>query len=133
MYCAKILLSSVFTIAIIVIKLNPADFYQELQKYETPVLLDVRVQEEFLKSRIANAQWAGEKVVLEGLLANIDKSTPIFIYCEKGLRTKEVILLLNKMNFKKVYELEGGFGNWVRQGFPMDKEILNSTTIKLNL
>lgn len=133
MYCAKILLSSVFTIAIIVIKLNPADFYQELQKYETPVLLDVRVQEEFLKSRIANAQWAGEKVVLEGLLANIDKSTPIFIYCEKGLRTKEVILLLNKMNFKKVYELEGGFGNWVRQGFPMDKEILNPTTIKLNL
>ncbi len=121
MYCAKILLLWVFTIAIIIIKLSPADFYQELQKAENPVLLDVRVEEEFLKSRIANAQWAGEKDALEALLAKIDTNTPIFIYCEKGVRSKEVIALLSKMKYKKVYELDGGFINWVKQGFPVDK------------
>lgn len=130
MYCAKILLLWVFTIAIVVIKLSPADFYQELQKAGNPVLLDVRVEEEFCKSRIANAQWAGKKDVLEALLANIDTNTPIFIYCEKGVRSKEVITLLSKMKYKKVYELEGGFANWVKQEFPVHKEVLKPISLK---
>ncbi len=130
MYCAKILLLWIFTIAIVVIKLSPADFYQELQKAKNPVLLDVRVEEEFCKSRIANAQWAGEKAVLEALLANVDNNTPIFIYCERGIRTKEVIKLLAKMKYKKVYELESGFENWVKQDFPLDKELLKSASLK---
>lgn len=102
------------------IRLAPYDFFKELEKVNNKVLIDVRMQEEFCKSRIENSVWAGNKEMLDSLLAKINPDIPIFVYCEQGIRTKEVITLLAKRKIKKVYELQGGYLKWIEQGFPVD-------------
>lgn len=104
-----------------VVKLPPADYYRELEQSRNPVFLDVRIYAEFSKSRIANAQWAGTKKVLDSLLMGVDCKTPLFIYCGDGDRTKQVASILKKKKFRKIYDLDGGFNKWVKQGFPVDE------------
>lgn len=103
-----------------VVKLPPADYYRELEQSHNPVLLDVRIYTEFSKSRIANAQWAGTKKVLDSLLVHVDHETPLFIYCDDGDRTKQVAAILKKKKYRHIIDLEGGFNKWVKQGFPVD-------------
>ena len=118
----RVLLSVFFIGKIIVINLTPGDFYIQMENDNNPILLDVRISEDYCESRIVNAIWAGKKTVLEDLLSEISTDRSIFIYCEKGERTKQVAIILQEHNFKKVYDLEGGFKKWVEQGFPIDKE-----------
>lgn len=109
-----------------VIKLSPADYYKELEKHPNYILLDVRIYEEFAESRIANAQWAGTKKVLDSLLMQIDRETPLFIYCDYGDRTKQVSSILKKKKYRYIYDLKGGFDNWIKQGFPVDDSLITT-------
>lgn len=118
----RVFLSFFFMGQIIVTNLTPGDFYKEMENDKNPILLDVRISEDYCESRIVNAIWAGKKEVLEVVLSEISTDRSVFIYCEKGERTKQVAILLQKHNFKRVYDLEGGFKKWVEQGFPIDKE-----------
>lgn len=102
------------------VELPPADYYRELEQNSNAVLLDVRIYAEFSKSRIANAQWAGTKKVLDSLLVQVDRETPLFIYCGEGNRTKQVASILKKKKYRYIIDLEGGFNKWVKQGFPVD-------------
>jgi rhodanese-related sulfurtransferase len=101
----------------------PSDFYEQLNNSENAVLLDVRVFEEYCESRIAGAIWAGQKVVLDSLLNQLDKDAHFFIYCEKGERTKEVANILKKEKIKHIVELDGGFIAWKYENFPIDDRI----------
>ena len=86
----------------------------------------MRIYEEFSESRIANAQWAGTKEVLDSLLIQIDRETPLFIYCDYGDRTKQVSSILKKKKYRYIYDLKGGFDNWIKQGFPVDDSLIST-------
>ncbi len=95
--------------------LSVNDFSSKIQKEENLQLLDVRTPRE----------WQGG--VLEGALqinmydadfydkvsSKVDKSKPVYVYCQGGVRSKEVGMQLIKMGYSNVYDLKGGYASWV--------------------
>jgi rhodanese-related sulfurtransferase len=118
----KILLLLFLGGSTIVMKLEPLEFKGELDAGREFMLLDVRSAEDYGKSRISRAVWAGNTRALDSVLTSTTLETPLFVYCERGHRSKEVILLLSKRKVKQIYELEGGFLAWVEQGLPLDSK-----------
>jgi len=103
-------------------KTGPAEFFDLLNSCDNAVLLDVRVFEEYCESRIQGAIWAGQKVVLDSLLKELDKNSTFFIYCDIGDRTKDVAKILKNEKINHIVELEKGFIAWKRDNFPIDEE-----------
>ncbi len=95
MYKIKLLLVFFILGQTQIIKLTPVEFSAKLDK-NPGVLIDVRPFEDYCESRIKGAVWGGNSESLEICLAKLKPATPVFIYCEKGKRTKEVILKLSK-------------------------------------
>lgn len=99
--------------------LEPEVFFQRLNSETSVLLLDVRPFSMYAEGHIERAVWAGEAVVLEGLLDNYDKRKTVFIYCGQGDRTRAVRKILRKRGYKTVFELKDGYKNWVEQGLPV--------------
>lgn len=99
--------------------LEPEVFFQRLHSETSVLLLDVRPFSMYAEGHIERAVWAGEAVVLEGLLDNYDKRKVVFIYCGQGDRTRAVRKILRKRGYKTVFELKDGYKNWVEQGLPV--------------
>ncbi|WP_291856119.1 rhodanese-like domain-containing protein [Marinilabilia sp.] len=102
--------------------LSAHDFFSIQDSAEQVVVLDVRPYEEYSEERIPGALYAGEKKVLMELIKNYESCIPIFVYCEYGKRSKTVMILLKKQGFERIYNLEAGYKDWKRRGFPVDTE-----------
>lgn len=80
-------------------------------------LLDVRTPEEYAETRIPGAKL----LPLSELEARAerelpDKEAPVFVYCRSGRRSAAAGKLLEKLGYKKVYDI-GGILSW-----PYEKE-----------
>lgn len=76
-------------------------------------LVDVRTPEEFAEGHITGAlnlnysdpdfakQWR-----------DIDRGTPVYLYCRLGKRSAKAAKVLDSLGFKKIYNLKGGFKAW---------------------
>ncbi|MGB1554815.1 MAG: rhodanese-like domain-containing protein [Flavobacteriaceae bacterium] len=42
----------------------------------------------------------------------MDKTLPVYLFCQSGNRSKSASSLLVKMGFSQVFDLRGGFSNW---------------------
>lgn len=96
--------SSIFTIS--------ADlFYSE----RTPenLLIDVRTAEEYEKSHISGA--LNISVLSDDFKEKINelpKEAPVFIYCRSGKRSKKAAIQMDCLDFKKIFDLDGGYLAW---------------------
>jgi rhodanese-related sulfurtransferase len=113
-------------------KLDCAEFYQELILNEYAQLLDIRQVSLYEKSRIHNALPAETKEKLLSYLTHIKKEDPIFIYCKKGIRSKQCAIWLQSKGYNKIIELNKGFDHWAKQGFPVDSSYVNIKIIEEN-
>ncbi len=103
----------------LVITLLPVDFYNQLNAQSDPLLLEVRIMDDYKVGHIEGAQWAGSRIVLDSILDISSKNTPVLIYCEYGHRTKSVTQIIEKRGFKHIIELKGGLDLWQEQGYPL--------------
>ena len=81
------------------------------------VVLDVRTPEEFAAGHIAGAvelDLQGE--TFEADVAELDRTTPYFVYCQSGNRSGQAVAYLQAHGFSSIYELEGGIGAWQTAG-----------------
>lgn len=99
------------------IKLKPTEFESMLAKDKSVQLVDVRTPEEFASGHIEGAVLIdyydtdfGERI------GKLDKTKPVMVYCAAGGRSGSTAEQLNKMGFKKVYDLEGGMRAWRSAG-----------------
>jgi len=95
--------------------LSVKDFNSKIQNEDNLQLLDVRTPRE----------WEGG--VLEGALQlnmydadfydkvkeKVDKTKPVYVHCQGGVRSKEVSMQLVKMGYSNVYDLKGGYASWI--------------------
>jgi len=141
MYCKKGLFFSLFMICLclqaqdtlkIVQRLGPVNFYIKLHESVYPVLLDVRTWKEYRKSRIPGAHLAENKVALTSFTDTLDKYQPLFLYCESETRSDQVVAILEKEGFKRIFILKGGFSGWVRQGYETDNKRIKKSKRKFN-
>ncbi|MCS7035631.1 MAG: rhodanese-like domain-containing protein, partial [Saprospiraceae bacterium] len=86
------------------------------------LFLDAREAPEYQVSHIAQARWVGYETFDLSKLRDVDKSTPIVVYCSVGYRSEKIAEQLLAAGFQKVWNLYGGIFEWVNAGHPVYNE-----------
>lgn len=95
------------------IQLSPDAFKAKLAEMPGSQLIDVRTPREFEQGHIEGAQMINYKDrSFKTGIDKLDKSQAVFVYCQAGGRSKSACEIMEKAGFTKIYELEGGYGNW---------------------
>ena len=91
---------------------------QNLLKQEGIQFIDVRTSQEYDQGFIPKAINIDffSPTFLESI-ESLDKEKPILIYCRSGRRSGKCSKKLEKVGFKKIYDLEGGYLKWKEKGF----------------
>lgn len=82
----------------------------ELQKNPKIRLIDVREESEFAAGHVRGAQWIG-KGILERDIEQLhpDRDTPLYLYCGGGFRSALSADNLQKMGYRNVVNVDGGW------------------------
>ena len=92
------------------------DFKNQINN-DNVLLFDIRTMDEFnsghLKGSI-NIDFYEEKL-FDKFFKKVHKSKPIYIYCRSGNRSKKSSEKLKKLGFVKIFDLEGGYKNWIKK------------------
>ncbi len=79
--------------------------------------VDVRTPAEFNAGHIddaINIDISNSKTFTEKF-EKLDKSKPVYIYCQVGGRSKQAAMKLKEMGFKSIFDYSGGYGEWGKQ------------------
>jgi rhodanese-related sulfurtransferase len=93
--------------------IDAKEFAVLINKEQNVQLLDVRSPAEYADSHIekaVNNNWNGDN--FEADAAKMDKSKPVYVYCQAGGRSKKAAGKLHELGFKKIIELGGGISEW---------------------
>ncbi len=93
---------------------------ERLARNPEAVLLDVREDHEWQKDHAVQAAHLG-KGIFERDLERLypDPDTEIIMYCGGGFRSALTADAAQKMGYRKVYSLAGGYRAMVKAGWPM--------------
>ena len=87
------------------------------------VLIDVREDHEWQAGHAAEAVHLGKGILERDLEKRVpDLETEIIMYCGGGFRSALTCDAAQKMGYKKVYSLDGGYKAMAASGWPMHKE-----------
>ena len=93
-----------------------------LTKGEKLELVDVREESEFAAGRIVGARHLGKGVIerdIEKAIPDVDAE--IILYCGGGFRSAIAAESLEKMGFRNVRSMAGGWRSWKEKGHPTEK------------
>jgi sulfur-carrier protein adenylyltransferase/sulfurtransferase len=90
-----------------------------LDSAESPVLVDVREQDEWDEGHIPGAIHV-PRGYLESRIeqAAPDRTKPVVLYCAGGNRSAFAAKTLEELGYENVSSLAGGYTDWKRNGFP---------------
>ncbi|MEM7656257.1 MAG: rhodanese-like domain-containing protein [Bacteroidota bacterium] len=103
--------------------LNSADFQAQIEGLSAGQLLDVRTPEEFGAGTIpgsANLNVLDPSRFSVGL-TELDPQAPIYVYCKSGKRSNKAVNAMKAAGFQQIYELDGGFLAWKKDGLPVQE------------
>ena len=86
-------------------------------------IIDVRTPAEYNAGHISNSQmidyYADDFLTR---LNKLDKNKTYLIYCRSGNRSGKTLPMMEKLGFKKVYNMLGGVKSWVSYQLPLVKD-----------
>lgn len=90
-----------------------AEQARELMISDQDVVLDVRTQEEYDASHIANARLLPVDEITAQTAAQVapDKDRAVFVYCRTGIRSAEAAEKLADLGYAEIYDF-GGILSW---------------------
>ena len=93
---------------------------ERLAKNSHAVLMDVREDGEWQKAHAAQAVHLGKGILERDLEKSYpDVNTEIIMYCGGGFRSALTADVAQKMGYRNVYSLIGGYKALVQAGWPM--------------
>jgi rhodanese-related sulfurtransferase len=95
---------------------------QKLEAGEQFRLIDVREGEEYARGHVPGAESLCKGVIerdIEKLVP--DPETPVVLYCGGGFRSALAAENLQRMGYKKVWSMWGGWRAWMEAGFPTER------------
>jgi rhodanese-related sulfurtransferase len=98
------------------------EFQQGIDSLNDEIIIDLRTPEELKQGKIADARvidFFGPD--FEPAIAKLEKNKVYFLYCASGARSGETADLMKGMGFKMLFNLEGGFRQWVAKKMPVKK------------
>lgn len=94
-------------------QITPLELQKRLQQGDPPLILDVREPHEW---EIVNLAHLGAFLIPKGQIlermGELDIAAEIVVYCRTGVRSAQVIHLLQQHGFKKLLNLDGGILRW---------------------
>lgn len=102
-------------------ELSVAQVKEKLDKKENFRLIDVREAEEYARGHLPGAEPLCKGIVerdIEKLVP--DPATPLVLYCGGGFRSALAAESLQKMGYKNVASMWGGWGAWAQSGYPTE-------------
>ncbi len=80
----------------------------------SPIVIDVRKNEEFTISHLPNAHLARDVATVESL--GIGRDQPLVVYCSIGYRSARLVEQLHQAGFTEAKNLEGSIFQWANEG-----------------
>jgi len=88
-------------------------FKMALAKVDEAQLVDVRTPQEYTQGHLEGALNINfNDPTFEQSIGQLDKSQPVFIYCQSGGRSGRAYKKMKNMGFSTVYDMKGGYGSW---------------------
>lgn len=90
------------------------------------VMLDVRTAEEHALGYLPALEQEGLNLDFyatdfQTQLSQLDREQTYLVYCRSGNRSSQTVALMQKMGFKRLYNLEGGVLAWEAQGLSLER------------
>ena len=98
------------------------EFQGGIDSLKDEIIIDLRTPEELKQGKIADARvidFFGPN--FEPSIEKLEKNKVYFLYCASGARSGETADLMKEMGFKTLFNLEGGFRQWVAKKMPVEK------------
>jgi rhodanese-related sulfurtransferase len=95
------------------------DIKKKLDAGEPMTIIDTREDNEWARGHIPNAVHLGKGVIERDIEKAIpDKDTTLVLYCGGGYRSALAADNLQKMGYRNVISMDGGWRGWTEAGFP---------------
>ncbi len=104
-------------------QITPTEVQEKQDDDDDFTLLDVREKDEWRSSRIIEAEHLSKGIIerdIEEEIPNQDEE--LVLYCGGGYRAALAADNLQKMGYRDVKSLKGGFRAWNEAGLPIEKE-----------
>jgi rhodanese-related sulfurtransferase len=97
------------------------DVQQRLERGERFYLVDVREESEWAKGHLPGATHLGKGIIERDIEEKIpDPGAPIILYCGGGFRSALVADNLQKMGYRNIQSMDGGWREWTEAGLPVE-------------
>jgi len=85
-------------------------------------LIDCREDDEWRAGHARGAEHIGRGVIERDIITKVpDKDEELVIYCGGGFRSAMAADNLQKMGYKRVFSLAGGWREWTKRGQPIER------------
>jgi len=102
---------------------NFRDTKKRLDAGDKMILIDTREYSEWARGHIPGAIHLGRGVIEREIEKTVpDKDAPIVLYCGGGYRSALAAESLQKMGYRNVVSMDGGWRGWTEAGFPVIKD-----------
>ena len=96
----------------------PRDLYDLMQKGEAPLVVDVRLPNEWMALRIGKVLNL-PLTHLDKLSSKLDPEQPAILVCNSAYRSSMATGILERKGFQKARNLVGGSQAWIEDGLPV--------------
>eukprot|EP01137_Pigoraptor_chileana_P009471 Opistho-2@57803 len=108
--------------ALLRVKRTTINSLHSIDPTEKRVLIDVRETNEWAEGRIPGAVHLPRGIAERDVhKVTSDFDTPLYVYCQGGLRSALVVDNLAKMGYKHAVSVDGGYAEWAKRGYPVEK------------
>jgi len=98
--------------------ITPADLYQQMQNGTAPIIVDVRMPQEWMAMRIGTVVNLPINHLAD-LSRKLDPNLPVVAVCNSAYRSSLAAGILQRQGFKEVSSLAGGSAAWIDAGYPV--------------
>ena len=100
---------------------NVDEVKKRLDKGERLTLVDVREESEWAKGHLPGAIHLGKGIIERDVEQKIpDTNREIILYCGGGFRSALAADNLQKMGYKNVVSMDGGWRGWTEKNHPIE-------------
>jgi rhodanese-related sulfurtransferase len=86
-------------------------------------LIDTREDAEWARGHIPGAIHMSKGIIERDIEKTVpDKDTPVVLYCGGGFRSALAADNLQKMGYRNVVSMDGGWRGWTEAGFPVIRD-----------
>jgi len=109
----ELLLATVSTLSI-----KPLELYELMQQGKEPLIVDVRLPNEWMGLRIGTVINLPLNHLFEQS-SGLDPTQPVVTVCNSAYRSSMAVGVLERKSFRTVRSMEGGGEAWINAGFPV--------------